>query len=164
MATLDTGTEVIVQLRDCDIDLSKVALARSLLGSVVPEMKLGKVDEVAFAYVASLIPGTIWDKAQTSADEDRIICSEISRLLIRCSLGVSSAAVIDGYVVPRLRKIIEIEDFTDVPEARERLEELLGWDRIAELKLLPLSLCHIDVNHRNVSFSLYFHRMSYKAS
>ncbi|PBK63666.1 hypothetical protein ARMSODRAFT_894103 [Armillaria solidipes] len=150
VVTLENEDEVIVQLRDCEIDLSKVALARSLLGPVVPNIQSGKAPNVAFAYVANLIPGTLWDRVETSADEELSICAEIAQLLTRCSLGMRSTVVVDRYVVPRLQKILEMEDFSDAPEARLRLEGLLNPDRVAELKSLPLSLCHIDVNHRNI--------------
>ncbi|KAK0434541.1 uncharacterized protein EV420DRAFT_1282482 [Desarmillaria tabescens] len=150
VVTFENEDEVIVQLQDCEIDLSKVALARGLLGPVVPDIQFGKTQSVAFAYVATLIPGTIWDRVDASADEELSICAEIAQLLTRCSLGVSSTAVVDGYVVPRLQKILEVEDFSDTPEARRRLEGLLNPERVAGLKSLPLSLCHIDVNHRNI--------------
>lgn len=65
--------------------------------------------------------------------------------------------------MPRLQKILEMEDFSDTPEACLRFESSLNLDRVAELKSLPLALCHIDVNHRNVGprFKLVFHCISH---
>ncbi len=76
---------------------------------------------------------------------------------------MSSTVVVDGYVVPRLQEIQEIKNFSDAPKARLRLEGLLNPDIVAELKSLPLALCHIDVNRRNVSprFKLAFHCTSH---
>jgi hypothetical protein len=50
--------------------------------------------------------------------------------------------------VPRLSKILEKEKVVD-NAVRERVEALLGT--IDQLKELPLALCHIDINGRNVS-------------
>ncbi|KAK0187229.1 hypothetical protein F5146DRAFT_935421, partial [Armillaria mellea] len=130
------------------------ALAHSILGDI-SEVHSGKVLKENFAYIPTFVPGVTWDVPTTSHDDNANIAAQLARTIMRCSLEIDSAgcsaqAVVDGYVLPRLRKILETVDFTDVPEARKRLEELLGWHRIAGLKLLPLSLCHIDVNHRNI--------------
>ncbi|PBK98489.1 hypothetical protein ARMGADRAFT_1044068 [Armillaria gallica] len=127
VVTLENEDGVIVQCRDCKIDLLKVALVRSLLGPVVPNIQSGKAPNVAFAYVANLIPGTLGQREALST------------------------VVVDRYIVPRPQKILEMEDFSDTPEACLRFESSLNLDRVAELKSLPLALCHIDVNHRNVT-------------
>ncbi|KAK0187245.1 hypothetical protein F5146DRAFT_1142206 [Armillaria mellea] len=132
VVTLENEDEVMVQLRDCEIDLFKVALARSLLSSVVPNIQSGEASDVVFPYMANLIPGTLWDRVETSADEELMIL------------------LAQSIVVPRLQKILEMEDFSGASEAHRRLEGLLNPDRVSELKSLPLSLCHIDINHRNI--------------
>ncbi|KAK0234594.1 hypothetical protein EDD85DRAFT_929310 [Armillaria nabsnona] len=150
IVTLENSTEAIIKLKVTEIDLSRVALAHSILGDIAPEVHSGKVRKAYFANSFLELHGTLRKHLETSADEELNICVEIAQLLTRCSLGRRSIVVVDRYVVPRLQKILEMEDFSDTSEARLRLEGLLNPDRVVELNSLPLALCHIDVNHRNI--------------
>jgi hypothetical protein len=151
IVTLEDGSETIVQLKDNELDLTKVALARSLLGDVVPDMHAAKSSKVYFAYVASLIPGSVWGEKKLSLDEDVRVVTQVARLLARCSLNIKSNGIVDQYILPRLHKILEKEDIPD-DAIRMRIKKLCGVTD--QLKQLPLCLCHIDVNARNVSACL----------
>lgn len=140
-----------MQLKDNEIDLTKVALARSLLGRVVPAMYAGKTDKVHCAYVVALLQGKMWDGEELSLDQEVRVASQLARLLAACSLGISSARIVDNYVRPRLLKILEKEEIGE-SDIRERIERLSA--STDQLKVLPLSLCHIDLNRRNVSSRL----------
>ncbi|THV06236.1 hypothetical protein K435DRAFT_789650 [Dendrothele bispora CBS 962.96] len=146
VVTLADNTEVIVQLKDNELDTTKIMLARSLLGDVVPDIHAAKPNKVYFAYVAPLIRGVLWDKGKWSLDQEISAVSQIARLLFKCSLGIDSAGIVDYYIFPRLRKILEKEEISD--ELRTRLEKLHG--AIEQLKNLPLCLCHADINERNI--------------
>ncbi|KAK1226978.1 hypothetical protein PQX77_010046 [Marasmius sp. AFHP31] len=147
IVTLADNTEIIVQLKDNEIDLSKVVLARSLLGPVVPDIHAAKSTEAYFAYVAPLIPGQIWSDCDLSMNEDVSIVTQVARLLRKCSLGIDSSGTVDHYILPRLQKILEKEIFPN-DDIRARIEKLCGLTD--QLKKLPLTLCHIDVNARNI--------------
>ncbi|KAF9072202.1 hypothetical protein BDP27DRAFT_1382213 [Rhodocollybia butyracea] len=107
VAALADGSELIVQLKDNEIDLTKVSLALALLGAIVPSMHAAKCEKAHYAYVSSLIPGVIWS-VKEDADWNEVL---------------------------------------DV-DARSRIENLLT--KVDELKALPLALCHIDINERNI--------------
>ena len=153
IVTLDDESQVIVQLKDNEIDLSRVALARGLLGDIVPSMHAAPTEKVFFAYVADYIQGICWaDLKNPSLSENVSIASQIGSIIGSCSLetNAKSAGVVDYYIVPRLSKILEKGNITDIA-IRERLERLKGM--ADQLKALPLALCHIDINARNVSIS-----------
>lgn len=145
---LEDKSEVIVQLKDNEIDLTKVALARSLLGDIVPAMSAAKTDKVNFAYVSTLIPGEIWDNKRLSLEEEIDVASQLGRLISACRMGISSDGIVNYYVRPRLLKILEKESLPN-PGIRERIERLSV--SVDQLKALPLTLCHVDLNRRNVS-------------
>ncbi|KAK7051633.1 hypothetical protein VNI00_004612 [Paramarasmius palmivorus] len=147
VVTLADDTEVIVQLKDNEVDLTKVTLARTLLGDVVPDMHGGKCTKAYFAYLSELIPGRIWSEKELSLEEDVSVASQVARLLSKCSLGIDSSGIVDLYLLPRLRKILEKEDVSD-DAIRTRIEKLC--DQADQVKKLPLSLCHIDINARNI--------------
>ncbi|ESK89327.1 aminoglycoside phosphotransferase [Moniliophthora roreri MCA 2997] len=150
VVTLEDDTDVIVQLKDNEVDLTKVALARGLLGDIVPEMHRAKAKRVYFAYVAPIIRGTLWhlktERKELSLEQEVRVASQIAHLISRCSLGIDSSGIVDSYVQPRLEKILEKEELTE--DARLRIERLCGLTE--HLKSLPLVLCHIDINSRNV--------------
>lgn len=71
---------------------------------------------------------------------------------MRCSLGIDSAGVVNHYVRPRLEDILGKElSLEQMPEVRKCVAALLEPPRIKDLASLPLSLCHIDLNARNVN-------------
>ncbi|KAK7464731.1 hypothetical protein VKT23_005937 [Stygiomarasmius scandens] len=146
IVTLAENKEVIVQLKDNELDTTKIALARSLLGEVVPDVHAAKPSKVYFAYVAPFIQGVLWGKGDWSLHQEINAAAQIARLLSKCSLGIDSAGIVDYYVLPRLQKILEKEDISD--ELRVRLEKLCGL--ADQLKMLRLCLCHVDINVMNV--------------
>ncbi|KAK7056455.1 hypothetical protein VNI00_003010 [Paramarasmius palmivorus] len=150
VVTLSDNTEAIVQLKDNEIDLTKVALARSILGEIVPTLYRAKSTGVYFAYVAPFIYGTLWhlktERRELLISQEAFVASQIAFLMRKCSLAINSSDVVDSYVVPRLQNIMGDEDLTE--DVRDRIEGLCRQTEV--LKDLPLALCHIDINSRNV--------------
>uniref|UniRef100_A0A0W0GEB6 Uncharacterized protein n=1 Tax=Moniliophthora roreri TaxID=221103 RepID=A0A0W0GEB6_MONRR len=143
--TLHDETQVVVQLKDNDIDLTKVALARSLLGDVVPVMQAANTTLAHFAYVSPLVPGTVWFRAGMTTEQDVELAYQTALILAKCSLGVDSTGTVDNYILPRLRELLGIVENESM---RSRIQALFNIANC--LKSLPLSLCHIDVNASNV--------------
>jgi hypothetical protein len=139
--------QVVVQLKDNEIDTTKTVLANNLLGDVVPICH-GAVTKAQFAYISRFIPGTVWAlrEDQLSIDTSAKIARQVGSLLARCTLGIDSSAIVDRYIIPRLRRIIAKADMPD--ELRNRIGELA--DLAGHLKTLPLALTHADVNTMNV--------------
>ena len=139
--------QVVVQLKDNEIDTTKTVLANTLVGDVVP-ISFAATSNATFAYVSPFIPGTVWvlRDAKLSVDENVRIASQVGSLIARCTLGIDGSGMVDRFVIPRLRHILLK---TTMPKnIRTRIQELLG---LADgLKPLPLSLCHIDVNIMNI--------------
>jgi hypothetical protein len=139
-----------VQLKDNEIDLTRVSTARAMLGSIVPSTHAVKAKNVFFAYISEYIQGTCWaDVKNLSLSEDISIASQVGEIIGNCSLGFNkvTAGIVDSNIVPRLSKILEKEKIID--GVRERIEALLN--AVDQLKELPLALFHIDINARNVS-------------
>ena len=68
--TLDDGTEVIVQFEDNEIDTTKMALARGLLGDIVPFTFSARTAKAYFAYVSDLIKGTMWSDLECTVEQN----------------------------------------------------------------------------------------------
>ncbi|KZT33426.1 hypothetical protein SISSUDRAFT_993059 [Sistotremastrum suecicum HHB10207 ss-3] len=146
---LEDESRVIVQLKDNEIDLTKVALARSLLGSVVPRMNAAPTEYAFFAYVSNFLPGKMWIDvdSQFGIEQDSAIAKQIAGLIARCNLGISSAGIVDSHIVPRLAHILKTRH--NLPQdLRIRVENMLA--NVDSLKELPLALCHIDINKMNI--------------
>ncbi|KZS95645.1 hypothetical protein SISNIDRAFT_473631 [Sistotremastrum niveocremeum HHB9708] len=150
---LEDGSIVIVQLRDNEIDLSKVALARSMLGDVVPRMNAAPTEYALFAYVADFLPGTMWIDLEDEREldvqiaHDSMIATQVADLIVKCNLGIGSAGIVDTYITPRLAHILKKYNSLP-PPLRTRMEGMLH--NLDELKKLPLALSHIDVNKMNI--------------
>jgi hypothetical protein len=145
-------TEAIIQLRNGRIDTALVALARGLLGDIVPDVQEVTTTATLHAYAMPLIRGSRWSPLiETSLEEDVVIASQFGTILAKCSLGIGSAAIVDNHIVPRLEivlrdKIASTDSYSQL--LRARVEALLH--RAHSLKQLPLALCHTDPNPFNV--------------
>jgi hypothetical protein len=138
---------IMVQLKDNEIDTTKTVFANTLLGDVVP-ISSAAISNATFAYVSPFISGTVWvlRDATLSVDENARVAFQVGALIAQCTLGIDGSGMVDGYVIPRIRRILSK---TKMPKkVRTRIQELLG---LADgLKSLPLSLCHIDINIMNI--------------
>lgn len=144
---MDARYQVVVQLKDNEIDTTKTVLANTLLGDMVP-ISFAAISNATFAYVSHFIPGTVWviRDAELSVDENARVAFQVGALIARCTLGIDGSGMVDGYVIPRIRRILSK---TKMPQkVRTRIQELLGLTD--GLKSLPLSLCHIDINIMNI--------------
>lgn len=84
--------------------------------------------------------------------EDVRISSQIGNLISKCSLKFDNTGLVERYVIPRLQLIVAKEELSD-PAVKARIEGLVS--KVNDLKSLPLSVCHWDINSRNVS-TLFF--------
>jgi len=139
--------QVVVQLKDNEIDTTRTVLASSLLGDVVPICH-GALTRAQFAYVSRFIPGTVWalKEDEFSVDTNAKIARQVGSLLARCTLGLDSSAIVNRYIIPRLNRIIAKADMSD--DLRRCVRELVSLAK--HLESLPLALIHADVNSMNL--------------
>jgi hypothetical protein len=155
-AVFQNGDKAIVQLKDSSIDTALVALARSLLGNIVPDVRTVHNNITRHAYVMNMLPGGYCESGvgAYSFNNDVAIARELGSILARCSLGNDSSGVVDYYIVPRLESIIARELPTDndpsIAAVRTRIRDLIS--RAENLKRLPLALCHTHLYCANVSY------------
>ena len=144
---LEDATDVVVQLKDNEIDTTKVALAHSILGDVVPLVQAAPTTKAYFAYVTPFIPGTMWADKNLTDTQDANVAAQIGKLLGKSYLQLDSRGIVDSFVIPRLQHILAKENIKDhgIVTAIENL--VSGAET---LKVLPLALCHWDINQRNV--------------
>lgn len=112
----------------------------------------GAVTKAEFAYVSTFIPGTVEALKENelsisnTAKIARQMGSLLLALLAQCILDLDSSAIVDRYIIPRLRKIITKSEMPD--ELRTCIREIA---QLAEhLRTLPLALSYTDVNSMNV--------------
>lgn len=165
LVALKNGEKFIVQFKDNDIDVTFVALARSMLGSLVPLVDVVRTSLSHFAYLQTYIDGSRLleeDRRGKVSDEQNISLSlQLGALISKCTLPESSAAIVDSFIIPRLVYIRQRSD--SLPDKlREFLERLLPL--APGLKDLPLCLTHIDLNSANVSMFLISQFFSLKGS
>lgn len=150
VVVLENGKKVVVQLKDNEIDTTRAALARSMLGDIVPPIFRAKTTKAPFAYVSTFVEGTVWSTKRWSDEENVHIVSQIGALIPRFAMPMDSSAIVNTFVIPRLIHILEVEHIP-LQTLRIRIEQMR--DSLAEgLKELPMSLCHIDINEMNVSY------------
>jgi hypothetical protein len=157
-AAFQNGEKAIIQLKDSPIDTSIVALARSLLGPIVPDVRSVRSKASRHVYAMNMLPGVYCESGvgAYSLNDDVAIARELGSILARCSLGIDSAGIVDYYIIPRLESIISKElppgNGQWITAIRTRIEEFTG--RAKNLKHLPLALCHTDLNWANVGYLL----------
>ncbi|EJD00083.1 uncharacterized protein FOMMEDRAFT_136201 [Fomitiporia mediterranea MF3/22] len=122
--TLEDGSEAIVQFKDDEIDTTKVALARGLLGEIVPSTFAVRNSKAHFAYISKLVKGKIWPECECTIEQNCHVASQLGKVLPRCIVNTSSDSVVDFFV--------------------------LLLTECSQLKVLPLALCHIDLNAQNI--------------
>ncbi|CAG7850045.1 SubName: Full=Uncharacterized protein {ECO:0000313/EMBL:CCA72780.1} [Serendipita indica DSM 11827] len=146
-------TKSIIQLRNDRIDTILVSLAHGILGDIVPLVRAVKASHTMFAYGMRFIQGSRWEPLIiTSLKEDMNIAGQLGSILAKCRLGgTTSEAIINYTIVPRLESIIRDQ----LPSLEDKHPRLRGWferllARAPNVKRLPLTLTHIDVNPFNV--------------
>ena len=139
--------QVVVQLKDNEIDTTRTVLASSLLGDLVP-ICYGALTKAQFAYVSRFIPGTVWalQEGHFSVDTNARIARQVGSLLARCTLGLDSSAIVNRYIIPRLNRTIAKADMPD--DLRKYVREFVKFSK--DLESLPLALSHADVNSMNL--------------
>jgi hypothetical protein len=157
-ATFENGDKVIIQLKDSSINTVDVAIARSLLGPIVPEVHSVCSKASRHAYAMNMLPGVYCESGvgAYSFNNDVAIARELGSILAHCSFGIDSSGVVDNYIIPRLESIVTRELPTEndqsITAIRTRIKDLTS--RTNNLKHLPLALCHTDLNCANVGHLL----------
>lgn len=147
--TLHDNSRLIVQFRDDDIDTSIVALARALVGKIVPTVNLVYTRLCRRAYVSQYAEGTLWeDRGICDVEDDKRVASEVGALVARLQLPMSSISVVEDFVIPRLQQIIRQDPFYGRADLAEKVRDIAA--RAHSLKSLPLAVCHTDINRENV--------------
>ena len=95
------------------------------------------------------IHGSMWNSALGFWEEDVTIAGQLGEALSRCIVGPDSSEVVESYIIPRLQTVLHENIPSDRLELRRSVEELISI--APNLKKLPLSLSHVDLNATNVS-------------
>ncbi|KIJ48350.1 hypothetical protein M422DRAFT_162733 [Sphaerobolus stellatus SS14] len=152
---LEDQSDVIVQFRDTPLDLSLYELAHQKLGTLVPtiEKKSTDISASTHVYIMNYIDGSMWDYAlgawPGAWDDDAAIAGQLGEALSRCIVGPDSSEVVESYIIPRLQTVLRENIPSDRLELRRSVEELISI--VPNLKNLPLSLSHVDLNATNMS-------------
>lgn len=94
------------------------------------------------------IDGSMWNSALGAWDDDAAIAGQLGDALSRCIVGSDSSEVVESYIIPRLKTVLLENIPSDRLELRRSVEELISI--APNLKKLPLSLSHLDLNATNV--------------
>ena len=81
-------------------------------------------------------------------DDDAAIAGQLGDALSRCIVGPNSSEVVQSYIIPRLKTVLLENIPSDRLELRRSVEELISI--APNLRKLPLSLSHLDLNTTNV--------------
>jgi hypothetical protein len=124
------------------------------LGAIVPviEKKTVQTSVNMHVYIMNYINGSMWNAAlgawPGSWDDDATIAGQLGDALARCVVSPDCSEVVDSYIIPRLEKVLCESIPLERLELRRTVEELLS--AAPNLKKLPLSLAHVDLNATNV--------------
>jgi len=147
---LEDQSNVIVQFRDTPLDLSLYELARQKLGTLVPtiEKKSTDISVSSHVYIMNYIHGSMWNSALGAWEDDAAIAGQLGKALSRCVVGPDSSEVVESYIIPRLQTVLHENIPSNRYELRRIVEELISI--APNLKKLPLSLSHVDLNATNM--------------
>ena len=166
---LEDHSHVVVQFRDTPLDLSHYVLARRTsfffwsristcplsvsaekLGTLVPtiEKKSTNIYVSTHVYIMNYIHGSMWNSALGAWEDDVAIAGQLGEALSRCIVGPDSSEVVESYIIPRLQTVLHENIPSDRLQLRRSVEELISIS--PNLKKLPLSLSHVDLNATNV--------------
>ncbi|KAF3935953.1 hypothetical protein ABW19_dt0203705 [Dactylella cylindrospora] len=152
IVTLKDDTKWVVQLRDNEVDITKTALARAKLGTLVPEIHRVPSKLAFFGYIQSYVPGEIWairtDYEKLSDQEQTGIAESLAGMLARMSINESSSGMTQHFIRSRLQHVVDRLIKHDVEGVREKMLGLI--DKLHTLDCLPLALIHEDINEMNV--------------
>ena len=124
------------------------------LGTLVPTIEKSTDTSVsAHVYIMNYIDGVMWDSAlgawPGAWEDDAIIAGQLGEALSRCVVGSDSSEVVESYVISRLQTVLRENIPSERSELHRSVEELISI--APNLKKLPLSLSHVDLNATNVS-------------
>ena len=95
------------------------------------------------------IHGSLWTSALGFWEEDVPIANQLGEALSRCIIGPDSSEAVESYIIPRLQTVLQGNIPSDRLELCRTVEQLISIT--PNLKKLPLSLSHVDLNPTNVS-------------
>lgn len=142
----------VVQLRSKSVNEENARIAQCILGDTVPvPMSINRQgSDIPYTYVLPQTMGSTWyerDITDWGPKEHVKVARQIGAMIGACCGEFLSSAVVDTFVIPRLRRYLESEDDairSHEPLIRDRLQ------RVDALRKLPLCWTHWDINHMNI--------------
>ena len=97
------------------------------------------------------IHGSIRNSALGDWENDAAIAGQLGEALVsRCIVGLGLSEVVGSYIIERLQTMLHENIPSDRLELRRNVGELISI--APNLKKLPLSFFHVDLNATNVSY------------
>lgn len=156
IVTLQNGEEVVIQFRPEVLDVEPFKIARTVLGSVVPDIELLEDEELEqnqiWAYWMTRCPGKTWFEGVRGKDSTALITinRSLGRILSRGLVEGNSSLVVEQRIRPHLQLMIASQD-KQICNFRGIAQNLL--DKLDLLASLPLFISHFDLNEVNIMIS-----------
>jgi hypothetical protein len=156
IVTLQTGDEVVIQLRPEVLDVEPFHIARTVLGLVEPDIGLLKDKELEqnqiWAYWITRCPGKTCFEGVRGKDSTALITinRSLRRILSRGRVGGTSDTVIEQKIHPHLQLLLASQD-DQIRSFHGIAQNLL--DKLDRLVSLPLFISHFDLNEVNIMIS-----------
>ena len=156
IVTLQTGDDVVIQFRPEVLDVEPFKIARTALGSVVPDIGLLEDEELEqnqiWAYWMTRCPGKTWFEGVRGKDSTALITinPSLGRILSRGRVEGKSSLIIEQKVCSHLQLLLASQD-DQICKFHGVAHELL--DRVEQLASLPPFISHFDLNAVNILVS-----------
>jgi hypothetical protein len=153
IATLQNGDELVVQFWPEVLDVEPFKIARTALGSVVPDIGLLDDEELEqnqiWAYWMTRCPGKTWFEGVRGKDSTALITinRSLGRILSRGFVEGESSLVVEQTIRPHLQLLLASQN-DQIRSFHSIAQNLL--DKLDQLASLPLFISHFDLNEVNI--------------
>ncbi|KAG9198147.1 hypothetical protein G6514_010473 [Epicoccum nigrum] len=153
IVTLQTGDEVVIQFQPEVLDIEPFKIARTVLGSVVPDIGLLEDEELEqnkiWAYWMTRCPGKTWFEGIRGKDTTAVITinRSLRRILSRGRVEGKSSLIIEQRICPHLQLLLASQD-DQICNFHGVAHDLL--DKLEPLAFLPPFISHFDLNEVNI--------------
>jgi hypothetical protein len=153
IVTLQNGHELVIQFRPEELDTTPFNIARTALGSIVPD--IGRLEDEELdqngisAYWMTRCPGKTWLEGVRGKEATALITvnRSLGRVLSRGLVEGKSESVIEQKLRPHLRQLLASQDDGICP-FHDIAQKLLN--KLDQLTFLPLFISHFDLNDLNI--------------
>jgi hypothetical protein len=153
IVTLQNGHELVIQFRPEELDTTPFKIARTALGSIVPD--IGRLEDEELdqngisAYWMTRCPGKTWLEGVRGKGATALITinRSLGRVLSRGLVEGESELVIEQTLGPHLRQLLASQD-DGICAFHDIAQNLL--DKLDQLASLPLFISHFDLNAVNI--------------